>query len=76
VASAASQLGSSVGAALLNTIAATATASYLAAHTAASAAEGSVHGFAVAMSWGAAILLAAALPIGVLINAKAPARPS
>jgi MFS family permease len=74
--SAVSQLGSSVGAALLNTIAATATASYLAAHTSASAAEGTVHGFAVAMAWGAAILLIAALPIGVLINAEAPARPS
>ena len=29
-----------------------------------------------AMAWGAAILLIAALPIGVLVNTKTPARPS
>jgi EmrB/QacA subfamily drug resistance transporter len=74
--STASQLGSSIGAALLNTIAATATAGYLAVHPAASTATSTVHGFAVAMAWGAAILLIAALPIGILISAKVPARPS
>ncbi|HYB18978.1 MAG TPA: MFS transporter [Streptosporangiaceae bacterium] len=72
--STASQLGSSIGAALLNTIAATATAAYLAGHPAAGTAAGIVHGFAVAMAWGAAILLITALPVGILINAKAPAR--
>jgi EmrB/QacA subfamily drug resistance transporter len=72
--SAASQLGSSVGAALLNTIAATATAAYLAAHATAGAAAGTVHGYAVAAAWGAAVLLTAAVPIGVLINAGAPAK--
>ncbi len=70
--STASQLGSSVGAALLNTIAATATAAYLASHAAASTATATVNGYTVAMAWGAAILLVAAIPIGILINAKAP----
>jgi MFS family permease len=51
----------------------TAELSYLAAHPASSTATSTVHGFAVAMTWGAAILLIAALPIGILINAKAPA---
>ncbi|HEY5987409.1 MAG TPA: hypothetical protein VIV12_13705, partial [Streptosporangiaceae bacterium] len=74
--SAASQLGSSIGAALLNTTAATAAASYLITHPAASTLTGAVHGFTVAMAWGAAILVIAAIPITVLINAKTPARRS
>jgi hypothetical protein len=73
-ASAASQLGSSMGAALLNTIAATATASYLAAHVGASIVTATVHGFAVAMIWGAAITLVAAGPIATFVNARTPAR--
>lgn len=72
--SAAGQLGSSIGAALLNTIAATATAAYLVAHGAAGAAAATVHGYAVAAAWGAAILLATAIPIGWLINARALGR--
>ncbi len=72
--SAAGQLGSSVGAALLNTIAATATAAYLAAHHAASATTGTVHGYTIALAWGAAILLIATIPIVILVNAHAPAR--
>ena len=71
--SAASQLGSSIGAALLNTIAATTTAGYLAAHTTDSTATATVHGYTTAMTWGAVILLATAIPIGLLINAKPPA---
>jgi EmrB/QacA subfamily drug resistance transporter len=70
--SAAGQLGSSIGAALLNTIAATATAGYLAAHAGVGAAAATVHGYTVAGAWGAAILFALAIPIGVLINAGAP----
>jgi EmrB/QacA subfamily drug resistance transporter len=80
--SAAGQLGSSVGAALLNTIAAAATTGYLAAHATASTATAStalartatatVHGFTTAMVWGAVILLVAAVPIALFINAKAP----
>jgi EmrB/QacA subfamily drug resistance transporter len=72
--SAASQLGSSVGAALLNTIAATATAAYLAAHAATAAAAGTVHGYTVAAGWGAAVLLVAAVPVGILVNVSAPDR--
>ncbi len=69
--STASQLGSSIGAALLNTIAATATAGYLATHAGASVAA-TVHGYTTAMAWGAGILLVAAIPAVTLINAKAP----
>jgi hypothetical protein len=72
--SAAGQLGSSIGAALLNTIATASTARYLGAHRAASAAAGTVHGFTVAMIWGAAILLGAAVSVAVCVNAKAPPR--
>jgi EmrB/QacA subfamily drug resistance transporter len=72
--SAAGQLGSSIGAALLNTIAATATAGYLATQVHAGLAAATVHGYTVAAGWGAAILLALAIPIAVLVNAGAPRR--
>ena len=72
--SAAGQFGSSVGAALLNTIAATATGGYLAAHAAAGTATAAVHGFAVAMAWGAGLLVLAAVPAAVFITAAVPAR--
>lgn len=72
--SAASQLGSSVGVALLNTIAATATAGYLARFVDAGPATATVHGFAVAMAWATVALLAAAVPVGILITANAPSR--
>ncbi len=67
--STAGQLGSSIGAALLNTIAATATVAYLGAHATASSASANVHGYTVAMGWGAAILLAATVPVVILIDA-------
>jgi EmrB/QacA subfamily drug resistance transporter len=72
--SAAGQLGSSIGAALLNTIAATATAAYLVGHATAGMAAATVHGYTVAAAWGAAILLALIMPIAALINAGAPRR--
>jgi EmrB/QacA subfamily drug resistance transporter len=72
--SAASQLGSSIGAALLNTIAAGAATGYLTVHATASAATATVHGFTIAMAWGAGILFVAAIPIALLVNAKAAAR--
>jgi hypothetical protein len=72
--SAASHLGSSIGAALLNTIAAAATASYLTLHPTAGIVTGTVHGFTVAMVWGAAITLVAAVPIAFFVNARTPAR--
>ncbi|HZD00412.1 MAG TPA: MFS transporter [Actinomycetes bacterium] len=72
----ATQVGGSIGTALLNTIAASATAGYLAAHAAgpATAAQGLVHGYSVAIGWGAAILAAAALLTTVMINAARPPR--
>jgi EmrB/QacA subfamily drug resistance transporter len=72
--SAASQLGSSVGAALLNTIAAGTASGYLAAHAAAGATVAIVHGFAVAMAWGAGLLILAAVPAALFITATAQAR--
>ena len=70
----ASQLGSSIGAALLNTVAATAAVSYLTLHPTAGIVTGTVHGFTVAMVWGAALTLAAALPIAFFVNARTSAR--
>jgi hypothetical protein len=66
------QIGASIGTALLNTIAATATVSYLAAHVRtvhAVTAAATVHGYAVASGWAAGILVLAAAVGGVLINA-------
>lgn len=70
--STAGQLGSSIGAALLNTIAVTAAAACLASHPGVSAVTATVHGYATAMAWGAGILLVTAIPALILINAKAP----
>ena len=70
------QIGASIGTALLNTVAATATAAYLVAHPGTTtASEATVHGFAVASGWAAASLALAALVGGVLINAH-PGRES
>ncbi len=71
--SAAGQLGASIGAALLNTVAATATAAFLGAHATATPATAAVHGYTVAAAVGAAMLLVAAVPVALLINARAPA---
>jgi len=72
--STAGQLGASIGAALLNTIAATAAASYLSASPSAGELAATVHGFTVAMVWGAVILLAALVPVIILIDAPVLAR--
>jgi EmrB/QacA subfamily drug resistance transporter len=75
----ANQVGGSIGTALLNTIAASATAGYLAAHArgsaTAAAAQGLVHGYTVAIAWGAGILAAAALLATIMINAGRPPHP-
>jgi EmrB/QacA subfamily drug resistance transporter len=65
------QVGASLGAALLNTIAATATATYIASHGPRLAPSAVVHGFTVAFAVGAAIVAAGAIASAVLINAKA-----
>jgi hypothetical protein len=75
----ANQVGGSIGTALLNTIAASATAGYLAAHArgsaTAAAAQGLVHGYTVAIAWGAGILAAAALLATIMITAGRPPHP-
>jgi EmrB/QacA subfamily drug resistance transporter len=71
--SALGQLGSSVGAAIFNTIAATVTAGYLVAHPSESEAAATVHGFNVAMLWGVIVLIAGAIPIALSVNAPVPA---
>ncbi|HKU42792.1 MAG TPA: MFS transporter [Polyangiales bacterium] len=64
----AQQLGGALGAALLNGVAARATAAYRGDH-----ASALVHGYTVALGWGCAILVAAALAAAVLVNAPKPA---
>jgi EmrB/QacA subfamily drug resistance transporter len=71
----AQQVGGSIGTALLNTIAATATTTYIVAHAAGRpspllVATGQVHGFTVAIWWGVGIILLAAVLVAVLINGK------
>jgi hypothetical protein len=60
----------SLGTALLNTLAATATASYLIAHGKGAAEAGIVHGFAVAFGVGACFLALGAIISAVLVSAK------
>jgi EmrB/QacA subfamily drug resistance transporter len=64
------QVGASLGAALLNTVAATATANYLASRGPRLAPYAVVHGFSVALAVGAIIVGVGALASAVLINAK------
>src|SRR5262249_56724049 len=68
----AQQVGASVGTAVLNTIAATATASYLASHHGLTgpAAAAVSHGYSVASVWAAAVLVIAALIGGALITTR------
>jgi EmrB/QacA subfamily drug resistance transporter len=73
ISSAAGQVGSSIGTALFNTIAATATAAYLAANSGASPAAATVHGYTTALAWGIAILLTALVPIAVWMRPDSPA---
>ncbi|MFI6083033.1 MFS transporter [Streptomyces sp. NPDC051217] len=82
----AQQVGGSIGTSLLNTIATTATATYLTSHLAEAARKGpltpeertrivntgTVHGFTVAITWAAIILLAAAVIGAVMVNRGSP----
>ena len=79
VANTAQQMGASLGTALLNTVAATATAGYLATHLLGSGTPsgetiraGLVHGYATAAGWAAAVLVAAAMTVGLLVTAPRP----
>jgi EmrB/QacA subfamily drug resistance transporter len=70
------QVGASLGAALLNTVAATATANYLASHGPRLEPNAVVHGFTVAFLIGAIIVAAGAIASAVLVNVKAPGHSS
>ncbi|XVQ14198.1 MFS transporter [Spirillospora sp. CA-255316] len=73
---AAQQLGAALGSALLNTLAAGATATYLASHRRAPAAAATVHGYTTALTVAFAILLAAALlTAALLLTRRARPRP-
>jgi EmrB/QacA subfamily drug resistance transporter len=74
VANTAQQIGASLGTALLNSIAATATAVYVATHRHSGLRRGAalVHGYATASRWAAVILGIAALVTGLLVNAGRP----
>ena len=65
------QVGGSLGTALLNTIAASATATYLAAH-AGRTDEGLVHGYTVAFNWGLGALILASVLSLVLVTKQRP----
>jgi EmrB/QacA subfamily drug resistance transporter len=64
------QVGGSIGTALLNTIATSATASYVLSHGKTSVVAGTVHGFAVAYLCGAGFLVASLVLTLVLVNAR------
>ncbi|RYV52998.1 MFS transporter [Pengzhenrongella frigida] len=68
----AQQVGGSIGIALLNTVATSATARYLTTHGSDPLAQaaGVVHGFSVAIWWAVAFLLTAAVAAAVLITAR------
>ncbi len=65
------QVGGAVGTAVLNTVAATATAAYLRSHGAGAALASSVHGFTVAFAVGAAIVAVAVVCVLALIRTRA-----
>jgi EmrB/QacA subfamily drug resistance transporter len=71
---AAQQVGSSIGIALLNTVATTATVDYLASHgrSPAVAKQALVEGFGTGSAWAAGILVAGALIVAVLMNTPRP----
>jgi EmrB/QacA subfamily drug resistance transporter len=64
------QVGGSLGTALLNTLAATATASYIAAHGRTATEAGIVHGFSVAFAVGAGLLLLGAITSATFITVR------
>ncbi|MEO3824251.1 MFS transporter [Actinomadura sp. B10D3] len=70
----AQQIGGSIGTALLNTIATSATVDYLASHgtNPATARQAVVEGFATAGAWAAGIILVGGLIVAVLMNTPRP----
>ena len=73
---AATQIGASLGTALLNTIAASATAAYVIGRipSAGSVNQALVHGYAIAAAWAAGVLVLGAITTALLIDAGPPAR--
>jgi EmrB/QacA subfamily drug resistance transporter len=65
----AQQVGASVGTALLNTIATSATAAYVTAHHTGLNQNAIVHGYSVAAYWALGIMLGTAALVAVLVNA-------
>jgi len=74
--STAQQFGASLGAALLNTIAATATASYIASHGTSLAEQGVVHGYTVAFAVGGVILAAGAVVSALFLTGPTKVLPN
>jgi len=68
----AQQVGGSLGTAVLNTIATSATAAYVAGAHGSMSVQALVHGYSVATGWGVGILVLGAVVSGVLINAGRP----
>jgi EmrB/QacA subfamily drug resistance transporter len=66
------QVGGSLGTALLNTLAASATAGYLTAHGAQHAAAALVHGYTVAFTWGLGALVLAVVLAALLVTKQRP----
>ncbi|RNL62750.1 DHA2 family efflux MFS transporter permease subunit [Nocardioides marmoriginsengisoli] len=66
------QVGGSLGTALLNTIAATATANYISANGAGQVAEGLVHGYTVAFTWSLGALILATILSLALVTKQRP----
>lgn len=64
-----------MGTALLNTVAATATAGYITAHGVRSVSAGLVHGYAIAFAVGAVFLVIAALVAAVFVTDKSVNQP-
>ena len=67
VANTAMQVGGSIGTAVLNTVAVTATTAYVSQHAGATSSEALVHGYAVTTGWAAALLVVVAVVSGLLI---------
>ncbi|WP_433440580.1 MFS transporter [Nonomuraea sp. CA-141351] len=76
VINAATQVGSSIGTAILNTLAVTATATYLATHPTAPSLHRAalIHGYATATAWATGLLAAMAVLVYLLIPASRPQR--
>jgi hypothetical protein len=66
------QIGGSIGVALLNTLAASATTAYLVTrpHTASASAHAAVHGYTTAFWWAAAIFFAGAILTALVLEPR------